>query len=459
MTTSLATGANRLDPEQVRAIHDDLADRGVRTVIGTTVNASGMTLGKSVPLARLDAFHRAGLGCAPAWQVFCIDSGIAFTADISAVGDLRLRLDIEAARNIGDGLGWGPANLVDQDGERSGWCARGLLTRTVDQLAQGGVEARVGHEMEFVLVAPSGDALDSTGWIPYGPSPLLEREDFLSDLQLAFAAAGISVEQLHAEYGANQYEFSLPPRPPVEAADMVVLAKVVIGRVARRHNVRASFSPVPFAGAIGNGAHQHFSLTKDGEPLFSGGPGPYGLSEDGASAIAGVLDGIISIQGLLTGSILSGNRIVPGLWSGAHVGWGVENREAAVRFLQGGQSNPYGSNFEVKTIDPSSNVYLVSAAVLALAHHGLSTNATLAPEIQGDPSKMTPEQLADAGIRVLPASPDEIITGLEHADQLLTLLTPEIVEATVAVRRYEQKTFAEKSAEELADAFRLAWSV
>src|SRR5262249_34890343 len=68
----LATLTKTLDGEDVTAIQEDLNAAGVRSVIGTTVIPSGMTLAKSVPLARLDSFHRTGMGAAPAWQVFCI---------------------------------------------------------------------------------------------------------------------------------------------------------------------------------------------------------------------------------------------------------------------------------------------------------------------------------------------------------------------------------------------------
>ncbi len=61
----------------------------------------------------------------------------------------------------------------------------------------------------------------------------------------------------------------------------------------------------------------------------------------------------------------------PGYWAGAYNCWGTENREAAVRFLIGGPSNPYGANVEVKVIDPSANPYLATATILGLAQHGI----------------------------------------------------------------------------------------
>jgi glutamine synthetase len=223
--------------------------------------------------------------------------------------------------------------------------------------------------------------------------------------------------------------------------------------------LRVSFSPVPFAGTVGNGAHQHFSLARDGESIFAGGSGPYGLTDVGGAAIGGVIEGITSIQGLLAGSILSGGRLVPGMWSGAHACWGLENREAAVRFLQAGAGNPHGANFEVKAIDPSANVYLASAAVLAIAHDGVTFNASLPPEVTGDPSMMSADELEDAGVQVLANSVDEVLAALERSERVRSLLSPQAVDATLAVRRYELATYADKPIEELAEDFRLAWSI
>ena len=447
------------DPTEVLERQEALSSAGVKLVIGTLINVAGITLAKSVPLARLDSFHRSGMGAAPAWQVFCIDGGIAFTGSITAVGDLRLRIDMGALRDIGGGIAWSPVNMFNQDGTPSAACPRGLLSGIEDRLAFAGLRARVGHELEFALVNPDGSALARNSWVPYGATGLLDHEAFLADLLSTTQHAGLHLEQLHCEYGRDQFEFSLPPLEPVAAADAVVLARLLVGRAARRHNLAVSFSPVPFVGAVGNGAHQHFSLARDGESLFSDGTQPHGITTEGGAAIGGVLRGLPEIQGLLTGSILSGARLAPGMWSGAHVCWGVENREAAVRFLAGGASNPQGANMEVKIVDPSANPYIASAAILALALDGITSSAPLPTEVPDDPSKISDEAREEAGVTLLPGSVDTIIDALDKSQLARELLSAQIVDATVATRRHEQANHGDASPEELADRFRLAWSI
>ncbi|MEN8584036.1 glutamine synthetase family protein [Burkholderia sp. RS01] len=447
------------DETSVSSAHRELQEAGVRAVIGTVVNAAGITLAKSVPLARLGAFHESGMGAAPVWHVFTIDGGIAFTDSITPVGDMRLKIDIAGLRVLRGGRAWAPAGLFEQNGAASPACTRSVLAGVDGSLNGAGYQALVGHELEFFLVSPDGSALETTPWVPYGATGLLDRSEFLDDLLSALNRAGIPMEQIHAEYGRNQFEFSLPPAPPVQAADTAVLAKIIVGIVARAHSMQASFSPSPFPGTVGNGAHQHFSLRKNGLPLFSGGRGPHGISGEGGAAIGGIIAGLPDMQGFLTGSVLSGSRLAPGTWSGAYLCWGLENREASVRFLNEGTSNPHGANVEVKIIDPSANVYLASAAILALALDGILGGRELPAEVPDDPGRLSEDERHRSNVRLLPNSPAAIIDTLDKSRLARGLLGDAVVDATVAVRRYEQRTFAELAPDVLAERFRLAWSI
>src|SRR5271167_2159745 len=318
-----------------------LEAEGVDTVIGTVVNPAGLTQAKVVPLQRTAKFADPGLGASPSWHAFAIDqTGIAFTDAVGVVGDQRFRIDLSALRIIGDGLAWAPGAFFEQDGAPVPVCSRGTLRRVEAALAEAGIEAMIGHEIEFVLVGPDGGALPSTLWAQYGLVGVLEHEAFVRDVIGAAAAAGVGIEQLHPEYGANQFEISLSPLSPVAAADQLALTRLILGRTARRHGLRISLSPAPFAGGVGSGAHQHFSLTTSEGPVFSGGMGPAGMTPAGQSAVAGVIRGLPEAQGVLCGSIVSGLRLRPGNWAGAYACWGTENREAAVRFIMGGPGSP-----------------------------------------------------------------------------------------------------------------------
>lgn len=437
-----------------------LESDGVATVIGTVVNPAGLTHAKTVPIRRADAFADPGLGASPVWHGFAIDrAGIAFTQGISVVGDERVRIDLEALRAIGDGLAWAPGSFFDQDGNPIPSCARGTLARIESRLADAGLRALVGHEIEFLLVDPEGNRLPGNLWAQYGLAGVLEHEGFVRDVTAAAGAAGVGIEQFHPEYGINQFEISLTPKSPVAAADQLVLARIIISRVARRYGMRVSLSPVPFAGSVGSGAHQHFSLLRGDTPMFSGGTGVQGMTPEGEHAIGGIISGLPQAQLIFCGSIVSGLRMQPGNWAGAYACWGTENREAAVRFVRGGHGNPYGANVEVKVVDPSANPYFATAAILGLALDGIDSGAALPPETNVDPATLSADQRRAAGTVALSTVQAEEITALDGSARLRAILGDPAVDVLVAVRRYEHETYSHLSPEELTDKFRMAWSV
>src|SRR3954447_15043991 len=433
---------------------------GVTTLIGTVLNPAGLTHAKTVPLRRMSTFADPGLGASPVFHVFAIDqTGIVFGGPLGVVGDQRIRIDLGGLRILGDGFAWAPGAFFNQDGTADPYCSRGALRRVEDRLSDAGIDTVVGHEMEFLLVGPDGSRLPSHLWAQYGLAGVLEFEGFVRDVTNAATGSGVAIEQFHPEYGVNQFEISLSPQSPVAAADQLVLMRIIVGRVARQYGLRVSLSPVPFAGSVGSGSHQHFSMKRAETPLFSGGAGAAGMTSEGESAIGGLLAGIPAAQGILCGSILSGLRMQPGHWSGAYVGWGTENREAALRYLVGGPSNPQGANVEVKVIDPSANPYYATAAILGLALDGIERNLPLPPETTVDPATLTDDQRKRAGIKLLASNQTEAIDALDQSTLVRGILGDEPVDAVVAVRRYEQQNFGDLSPDDLADKFRLAWSV
>ena len=277
---------------------------GVATLIGTVVNPAGLTHAKTVPLRRMGAFADPGLGASPVWHVFAIDqAGIVFGDATGVVGDQRIRIDLSALRILGDGLAWAPGAFFNQDGSPDPYCSRGVLQPGRGAgCTDAGIDAVVGHEMEFLLVGPDGSRLPSHLWAQYGLAGVLEFEGFVRDVMNAATGSGVTIEQFHPEYGVNQFEISLSPQPPVAAADQLVLMRIIIGRVARQYGLRVSLSPVPFAGSVGSGAHQHFSMKRGETPLFSDGAGAGGMTPEGESAIAGLLAGLPEAQGVLCGS-------------------------------------------------------------------------------------------------------------------------------------------------------------
>lgn len=438
-------------PDDARRV-DELRAQGVTLVAGSVTDPAGVTRAKYVPVHRVSAFANSGMGVSPSWSVFCVDTGIAFTPDIGVAGDLRIRIDTDGLRVIEDGIAWAPGALHDQYGAPAPLCTRSLLARAEQQAADRGLSVRVGGELECTMLAADGGPATTEPWSPYGIRTSLDRSAFLVDLMAGAERAGLAVEQIHTEYGHDQLEMSLAPAGAVETADAVILARIVISRAAARHGLKISFSPVPFDGAAGNGAHLHLSLADGTGPLFSGGDGPYGMRAEGGAAIAGVLDTLPDLIGVYAGSVLSALRLRPGNWAGASACWGLENREAAVRFIAATPGNPHGANAELKLVDPSANPYLATAAFLGSALRGIDNRLPLPDEVPEDPSRsgVTPP--------ALPTGQQAAIEALERSAVAAELLTPAVIEALVAVRRHELTTYGDRPPAETTQALRLAWT-
>ncbi|MBO2450765.1 glutamine synthetase [Actinomadura barringtoniae] len=348
---------------------------------------------------------------------------------------------------------WAPAERYDQEGAPHPQDARGLARRSVDRLGGDGYTVRASFEIEWAVSIGEGDDFTPACAGPaYGMTRLTERADYLRDVVNALAATGIEVDQIHPEYAAGQYEISVAAADPVVAADNAVLVRETIRAVSRHHDLRASFSPKVTADGVGNGMHVHFSLWRDGRNQMAGGDGPYGLGPAGEAFAAGVLAHLPGLLAIGAPSVASYLRLVPSHWAGAFACWGLENREAALRFVTGAAGSHSGAaNFEVKSFDGAANPYLTVAGLLAAGSAGLAEDAVLPKPVDVDPATLA----TDSGIAPLPATLEEAMAALE-ADKVLTEAFGEaLIDSIGAVRRGEIAALGGCSPEEIAA--RLRW--
>lgn len=436
---------------------DRLREQGARLLCGVVADTGGVLRAKSVPAARIEAFGTAGMGASVSWPVFCVDNALAMTGDFNVVGDLRLVADLPAAVVLDDGFAWAPVDVCTQEGDTSALCWRDVARRQVARLAGDGVSVRAGHELEFTVLDSAGRPLgDEHRWQAYGMAPVSAVSGFLRSVVERLAAAGVEVEQVHAEYGVGQMELSLAPAGPVAAADAVLLSRTVIGRAAREAGLTVSFSPMPFEDGAGNGGHVHVSFERDGAPLLSGGSGAAGLTADGEHLVAGIVDGVADGIAVLAGSVVSAARLRPDRWAGVFACWGVENREAAVRLVRDTPGNPHGASVEVKCVDAAANPYLALGIVLGLAADGLASRTPLPEPVDENPSALSRAQALRLGVRRLPDSPESALAQFRDSARMKAVLG-DLHAAVVAVRGHETETFGDGTRDAYAVS-RFAWS-
>lgn len=376
----------------------------------TMCDQAGITRVKLIPESKCESAVRNGVS-------FSLTSALLLGADDSIAdlpdfptghGDVRLYPDASAQRTIdrNTGLIWLPADQRIPDGQPFSVCQRSILRQQVDRFQEKGLDPIMAFEIEFAVYRKVGEDWELADEnSAYGISSFVESERWFSDVIEAFDLAGIPLEQIHPEYGIGQYEVALGVRDPLTAVDDYVLARILLTRVLHSHGLRVSFSPKPESRASGNGCHIHVSASRDGANIFAGAETSTDFSTFGGQWVGALVDHLPATIALFAPGPHSYARLQPGAFSGAFSCWGVENREAAVRYIPGpaGRRNR-GANVEVKVPDNTGNPYLSAAAILALGLYGLDAGTSLPAPLVVVPAKATPAELYAARAAALPGS-------------------------------------------------------
>jgi glutamine synthetase len=443
----------------VAEVRDRFDAAGVRALAMTMVDNGGITRVKAVPAARLERVAANGVGMAYIWAAAGTDDLFADVAPFdNPSGDMRLIPDLAAARVLtaSAGWAWAPVDQMSQELEPVPACQRTAAARALAAARAAGLDMRATFEIEATLLDADGGPVHTGPG--YSTSALALLDAFFLDLVAALETSGVEVEQFHPEYAPGQFEISIAARDPVAAADDLVFVRTQMRFAARRHGLTVSFAPVVFPGEVGNGCHAHLSVWRDGRNLMQGGGRPAGLTDAGAAALGGIVAALPGLLAALAPSPAAYLRLQPHHWAGAYACWGVENREAAVRFIPGTvTSRERSANFEVKVCDGGANPYVVMALLAAAALDGVERDAALPDPVQDDPAALTPAELADRGIARLPATLDRA-TDLFAASAVARRALGEVLhDAFVAVRRREWDTYGALGEQALADTYRLRY--
>jgi glutamine synthetase len=442
--------------DRARVVREELVQRGVVALATTWVDNSGITRVKAVPIGRLEHAAAWGIGASPVFDAFLADDSIVAGRYAGGpVGDLRLHPDLNRVVVLAEqpGWAWAPAVRFQQDGVVHPQDQRGIAQAATAALAQAGYEARMAFEIEWTLSATQGDFTPAAVGPAYGYARLIEQSDYLRDLLIALDRQGVGVDQIHPEYGSAQYEISVAAEDPVAAADTLVLVRETIRALSMRFGLHASFSPKVLVDGVGNGGHVHLSIWRDGVNLFGVRSGRHGLGGDAEAFTAGVLAHLPGLLAIAAPSAASYLRLIPSHWAAPFQVWGVENREAALRFIAP-PGNPDAANLEFKAADQSANPYLVVAGLMYTGLAGIAGDATLPDPVNVDPASILASERGRQGVVALPATLQAATDAFEADDVLAAAYGPALASTIVDLRRAEIARFAAATPEEIVAASR-----
>jgi glutamine synthetase len=196
------------------------------------------------------------------------------------------------------------------------------------------------------------------------------------------------------------------------------------------------------AGTVGNGGHVHLSAWREGRNLFDGFP-----DSEGGLAAAGILAHLPALLAVGAPTPASYLRLVPSRWAGVFACWGVETREAALRFIPGTTGRPGAANLEVKCFDLAANPYLLLGALVAAARDGLAAGKPLPEPITGDPARLP-------DVPRLPTTLDDATDAFAGTPMLRKAMGDALFDAVVAVRRAEADRLRDQDPADIVAALR-----
>ncbi len=403
---------------------------------------AGQVRGKGFPASELERRRRFGVGWTPTNVMINCLGGIPATP-FGPFGDLMLvpaeegEVRLEPADG-GPAEHWFLGDILTLDGQPWHCCLRSFLKRALAALeSEAGLTVLASFEHEFHLAGAEERSGDS-----YAISSLRGVAPFITEFLAALRANGLEPDTFLPEYGQRQYEVTLYPAAGLVAADRAVKLREICRSIARRHGLRASFSPVVTRGAVGNGVHLHFSLRdRKGRPVTYDPAGAGGLSSAAGAFAAGVLRHARALCAVTAPSLLSYDRLKPHSWSAYWGNLGLRDREALLRicpvpeFPDVDPAPRY--NLEFRAADAAASPYLQLGMLVFAGLQGLRESLPTPAITDRDPDELGADGRKELGIQDLPRSLPEALEALEADAVAREWLGPVLCEAYLMHKRGE----------------------
>jgi glutamine synthetase len=130
----------------------------------------------------------------------------------------------------------------------------------------------------------------------------------------------------------------------------------------------------------GCSGHVHQSLSDGKTNLFFDAKGDHGMSKLFESYLAGQVAVAMEFAPMFWPTINSYKRLVDGFWAPVKPTWGIDNRTASFRVLNG---SPKATRLETRCPGSDVNPYVAMAAVIAAGLHGVEKGMKLGAPITG----------------------------------------------------------------------------
>jgi glutamine synthetase len=306
-------------------------------------------------------------------------------------GDFVLRPDFSTMRRVPwhESTALVLADLEWLDGSPVTASPRQLLRRQLDRLAERGLAAYVGTELEFIVFDDTYEQAWESGYRNLTPSNQYNvdysmigtgrLEPLLRDIRNGMSGAGMYVESAKGECNPGQHEIAFRYAEALATCDNHSIYKTGAKEIAAKHGKSLTFM-AKYNEREGNSCHVHISLRgTDGDAVLAG-DGEHGFSQLMQRFLAGQLACTREFTYFFAPNINSYKRYVAGSFAPTTIAWGVDNRTCALRVVGHGESLRVENRLPGGDVNP----YLAVAALIAAGLHGIDNELALEPELIGN---------------------------------------------------------------------------
>jgi glutamine synthetase len=444
-----------------QALVEDLAGQGIQRAKIGGFDLDGILRGKYVSLDKLRSALGQGFGFCDVifgWDVAdVLYDNARITGWQTGYPDAHAVLDPSTLRRVP----WEPGvaamlcDFRDVTGKRHPACPRSLLVRVAERALRLGFTARFSAEYEFFFfhetreslyqkrfqdLRPLDPGMFGYSWVRSG-----QDADLVRDILTSLAEFDIEIEGLHTETGPGVYEAAIRYDELLRAADKAALFKTALKQIAHRHGLAVTFMAKWNAKLPGASGHVHQSLWRDGRNVFFDPRASRGMSEIMRHYVGGQMALMQDLTALVSPTINSYKRYVPGVWAPLVASWGIENRTCALRVI--GVGDEKAMRVEHRQPAADMNPYVAMAAMLGAGLWGIENEVEPPPEAVGDPgeggSLALPRTLREATDRLAKSKPAKAILGADFVDHYVRTRDWEVRAYERAVTDWELERYFE----------------
>jgi glutamine synthetase len=439
-----------MDPRKVKSAADAraiVAERNLTHVKVGAFDIDGIMRGKYMSRAKFESALESGFG-------FCdvvlgwdskdqLYDNARYTGWHTGYPDANVRLLPETCRS----LPW-EEPVVFFLGEFSGKaeqiCPRAVLRRVLERAKRLGYDAFAGFEYEFFVFKETPDSVREKGFRdlkPIAPDYFgysVIRNSVWSDYYRSLLDLGekmdFPIEGLHEETGPGVIEAAIGVDGALSAADKAALFKTFAKVHAQRQGLMATFMAKWSKDWPGQSGHIHISLRDAaGKPVFHDPGKQFTMSDTMRWFVGGQQKLMPELLAMVSPTVNSYTRLIPGFWAPTDSAWSVDNRTCALRVIQGGAKS---QRVEYRVAAADANPYIILSAALGSGLWGIENKVEPEPVVEGNAYDVKfPEALA------LPRTLWEAAQRLKGSTMAHEWFGEEFVHHFAASREWEEREF------------------